>query len=342
MAQATAPPLIGRIRSRSTERGRLRRRWLSIGERVIRAVLVIVLVTLGTVGLLRLAPGSVAQVILGEQGTPETIKALNHKLGVDKPFWSQYVDWVKNALHGDLGTSPFTQVKVTTAIFDRLPVTLEIAALALAIALVISLILGTLAAAYEGSAFDRMVNAISSVFLAFPAFVAGPVLIYLLAVKAGAFPVSGWTHFGDDPANNLKGAFLPALAVSLTQIAVFTRLLRSDMVGTLREDYIAAAQAKGMPRAYVIVRHALRPSSFSLITVAGLSFGQLLGGTVVVETLFGLPGLGQLVSAAITTRDVPTVQGVVTFVAVAFVLINMLIDISYGLLDPRVRKTGRG
>lgn len=213
--------------------------------------------------------------------------------------------------------------------------------LALALALVVSVILAVVSAAKQGTWVDKSISALSSALLAIPAFIAGPVLIYFLAVQAGFFPVSGWSHIQDGIGANLKGALLPAVAIALTEIAAFHRLLRTDLIGTLGEDYVAAARAKGMTSWYVMFRHALRPSSFSLVTLAGISLGRLIGGTVVVEILFGLPGLGQLVASSITLRDVITVQGVVVFVAVTYVLVNTLVDVSYGVLDPRVRKATR-
>ncbi|GAA3613339.1 ABC transporter permease [Kineosporia mesophila] len=314
---------------------------VSILRRAGHSLLVVILVSVTAVGLLSLAPGSVATVILGENATPAAVAAMNTELGLDQPLWRQYGNWLGRALGGDLGTSPLTGQDVTQAILDRLPVTLELSLLALTLSVSLAVLLAVLSAAAPGIWLDRVINAVSSAFLAVPAFIAGPVLIYLFALKAGWFPVSGWAHIEDGLGANLRSALLPALAVSLTEIASFHRLLRTDLIGTLREDYVAAARAKGMPRGYVMFRHALRPSSFSLVTLAGISLGRLIGGTVVVEILFGLPGLGQLVSASITARDVITVQGVVVFVAVTYVVVNMLVDISYGFLDPRVRKAAR-
>jgi peptide/nickel transport system permease protein len=315
---------------------------VSILERVGHSLLVVLLVSIAAVALLSLAPGSVATVILGENATPAAVSALNARLGLSEPLWQQYGHWARHALTGDLGTSPLTGQGVTQAILDRLPVTLELALLALVLSLTVALLLAVISAATPGRWPDRLIGAISSAFLAVPAFIAGPVLIYLLALKAGWFPVSGWAHLSDGLGPNLRSAALPVLAVSLTEIAAFQRLLRTDLLGTLREDYVVAARAKGMRRGYVMFRHALRPSSFSLVTLAGISLGRLIGGTVVVEILFGLPGLGQLVSASIISRDLITVQGVVVFVAVAYVLVNTLVDISYGFLDPRVRRAVRG
>lgn len=314
---------------------------IGISRRVGRALLVIFLVTVASVLLLSFTPGSVATVILGENATPEAVAALNAELGLDQPVYRQYIDWVGGAVRGDLGTSPLTGLSVMDAISDRLLVTFQLAVMGLAIALVVSVILAVIAASAPGSPVDRGIAALSSAFLAIPAFVAGPVLIYFFALQLGWFPVSGWVHLGDDVIGSLRAAALPALAICLTEIAAFQRLLRSDLIGTLNEDYIAAARAKGMTRTYVLFRHALRPSSFSLITVAGINLGRLIGGTVVVETLFGLPGLGQLIASSIISRDVITVQGIVVFIAVVYVVINMLVDVSYGVLDPRVRKAAR-
>ncbi|PXW24152.1 UNVERIFIED_CONTAM: binding-protein-dependent transport system inner membrane component, partial [Williamsia faeni] len=178
----------------------------------------------------------------------------------------------------------------------------------------------------------------SAVFLSVPAFIAGPILIYFFAIQLQIFPVLGWSDISEGLGPNLQSALLPAIAIALTEIASFHRLLRTDLIGTLGEDYIAAARAKGMSGTYVMFRHAFRPSSFSLITLAGMNLGRLIGGTVIVETLFGLPGLGQLIAASITTRDLIMVQGIVVFIAVVYVAINTIVDLSYGLIDPRIRK----
>ncbi|MFJ9127776.1 ABC transporter permease [Streptomyces sp. NPDC102340] len=315
---------------------------LSVVRRVGRSLLVILLVTIGVTLLLSLAPGSAAQVVLGPNATPEAVDALEARLGLDQPVWSQYGHWLAAGVRGDLGESPVTGQSVSEAIVERLPVTLELASLALVLALVVAVLLATVSAGRPGGPVDRSANALSSVFLSVPAFIAGPVLIYVFAVQAGWLPVSGWARVGEEGLGaHLRSAALPVVAIALTEIAAFHRLLRSDLVGTLREDFVEAARAKGLGRGHVMFRHALRPSSFSLVTLAGLSLGRLIGGTVVVESLFGLPGLGQLMASAITQRDVVMVQGVVVFVAVVYVLVNMLVDLSYQFIDPRVRRAAR-
>lgn len=310
-------------------------------RRVGYAALVIVLVTFGVSLLLSFAPGSVAQIVLGEEATPENIAVLERELGLDRPLFVQYFDWLWHAIQGDLGTSPITGRSVTQSIAERLPVTLEIAALALIISLTVAVILAVLSATAPNSLLDRGINAVTSVLLSVPTFVAGPLLIFLFAITIKGFPALGWTSIEAGLGPNLRAAFLPALAAGLVEIASFHRVLRADLISTLREDFVAAARAKGMGRAYVLFRHAFRPSSFSLLTVSGLSLARLIGGTIIVEALFVLPGLGQLITQSIAQRDVITVQGVVAFIAIVFVLINTLVDIGYGLIDPRVRRAPR-
>ena len=312
---------------------------LTAARRVGRSLVVVLLVTLASVALLSLAPGSAASVILGENATPEAIAALNAELGLDRPLWEQYLRWLGGAVTGDLGTSPLTHEPILEAVLDRLPVTLELAALALTISLVVAVVIAIVSATWQATVVDRALTAFSSVLLSVPAFIAGPLLVYFLSLQLGWFPVSGWSRVGSDGlAANLQSAVLPALAIALTEIAAFHRVLRADLISTMREDFVGAARAKGMSAAYVMLRHTLRPSSFSLITLVGINLGRLIGGTVVVETLFSLPGLGQLVVASITSRDVIAVQGIVVFIVVVYVVVNMLVDLSYTWLDPRVRK----
>ncbi|MFD3377546.1 MULTISPECIES: ABC transporter permease [unclassified Streptomyces] len=308
-------------------------------KRIVRSLVVVLLVTMGSVALLSLAPSSAASVILGENATPQAVAELNAELGLDKPLWEQYWHWLAGAVTGDLGTSPVTNESVLHAVLDRLPVTLELAALALTISLVVAVLLAVASAAQQDTPLDRATTALSSVLLSVPAFIAGPLLIYFFALQLGWFPVSGWASVDADGLGaNLRGALLPAVAIALTEIATFHRTLRADLISTMREDFIGAARAKGMSRGYVMFRHALRPSSFSLITLAGINLGRLIGGTVVVETLFSLPGLGQLIVSSIVSRDLIAVQGIVVFVVVIYVVINTLVDLSYSWLDPRVRR----
>jgi peptide/nickel transport system permease protein len=223
------------------------------------------------------------------------------------------------------------------AIMDRLPVTLELTLLSMFMALAIAIPLGVLSAYRVGSRFDRAVTGVTFGLLALPNFIFALVLILVLAVQFNVFPATGWTPLSDGLFDNLRSAFLPALTLAVGNIAVFTRLLRTDMIATLQEDHVTLARAKGLPTRRILFRHALRPSSFSLLTVAGLQVGALLSGTVIVETIFGLPGVGRLLLDSINARDLLTVQGVVLLLAVSFVLINFVVDLLYTVLDPRIR-----
>jgi peptide/nickel transport system permease protein len=275
--------------------------------------------------------------MLGDQATPEQIARLNEQLGLDLPFLVRYWDWLVAALGGDLGTSLRMGLPVTTAIAERFPVTLEIALLSVVMALVIAVPLALVAGARAGGGLDRVATALSSALLSLPGFAAAVLLIYLLAVKARLFPVGGWVPFTEDPIGNLRFAFLPALSLTLMEAAVYFRLLRSDVISTLQEKFVLSARARGLPPGYVLFRHVLRPSLFSLTTVAGLSMGRLLGGAVIVESLFALPGLGFLVIQSVPFQDIPTIQGIVVVVAVIYVLINIVVDVGYAVIDPRIR-----
>jgi peptide/nickel transport system permease protein len=308
-----------------------------VGSRLLRLVPVLFLITLFTTAMVDLMPGSPALAMLGDQATPEQIARLDEQLGLDQPFLVRYGDWLAAALGGDLGTSLRMGLPVTTAIAQRFPVTLEIALLSVVMALLIAVPLGLFAGARAGGRLDRAATALSSALLSLPGFAAAVLLIYLLAVKARLFPVGGWVPFTEDPIGNLRFAFLPALSLALMEAAVYFRLLRSDVISTLQEKFVLSARARGLPPGYVLFRHVLRPSLFSLTTVAGLSMGRLLGGAVIVESLFALPGLGFLVIQSVPFQDIPTIQGIVVVVAVIYVVINIVVDVSYSIIDPRIR-----
>lgn len=308
--------------------------------RLLHIVPVLLLVTFGSMLLVDLTPGDPAATILGDNATPEQIEALRDQLGLDRPLPVRYVEWMGNIVQGDFGQSIRSQQPVLDAILERLPVTLELAVLAqiMAFAVVIPLALYT---AYKaGGRADKLANVVTSALVSMPPFLTALLLVFVFALSLRAFPATGWVRIGDDPLGNLRSAFLPALALALTELAVLTRVLRSDLIATLQEDFILSAKAKGLPTWYVLLRHALRPSSFSLVTLAGLSLGRLIGGAVIVETLFALPGIGQLLVNAILAKDAVVVQGVVVFVALAYVALNVLTDVFYTILDPRTRVTG--
>lgn len=316
-------------------RSMARRFLLPVGE----LVAVLFLVSLGVFLLLSLVPGDPAVAVLGEGRTPAEYDALREQLGLNDPLLTRYGDWLGGVLTGDLGTS---LVPPQTAVLDRiasaLPVSLELALLGLVMALVMALPLAMWSAYHQGGRADRAISAVTFGLLSMPSFLIGLILIAVLVNSLGLFPRNEWVRPGDGLAGNLSHAFLPALTIALMEAAMFTRILRNDLVTTLHEDFILAARARGMSPLRVMVSDALRPSSFSLVTVLGLSIGRLVGSTVIVEYLFALPGMGKLVIDAANQGNYPVVQGAVLVVAVIYVGSNALIDRSYGLLDPRTRR----
>lgn len=312
-------------------------------KKLLAMVSVLVAVSFLTFGATALLPGCVECQMAGVEGLDEDELAdIRTDLRLDEPILTRYGAWLGDAVTGDLGRSYRTQQTVVDAVGERLPVTLELVALSLVLSLAISIPLGTLSAYRAGGVVDRLITGASFGVLAIPGFVLAILLVYLFAVELGWFPASGWTPLTADPVDNVRSAFMPALAMATTNVAIFTRLLRSDMISTLQEDYVAAARAKGLPPRRILVRHCLRPSSFSLLTVAGLAVGNLLGGAVIVEQLFALPGLGRLLLTSIGQRDLVMVQGVVLVITVAFVVVNSLVDMLYAGLDPRLRRAGLG
>lgn len=312
-----------------------------VAGRLGKAVTVMLIVSLAVASLLSLIRGSAAEAILGTSATPEAVAALNTELGMDDPLLVRWWHWLTGAVTGDLGTSPLTGQPIWEAIADRLPVTLTLAAFALVLALAIAIPLAIVSALTAGRWPDRVITAVASVLLSVPSFVVAPLLILVFALKLDVLPASGWVPFTEDPLACLEFLLLPAVAIACTEVAAFHRILRSDLVTTLGEEFVQAARAKGLGSATVVLRHALRPSSFSLITVVGLNLGRLIGGTVIVETLFSLPGLGLLITSSISSRDIVMVQGVVVFMALVYVLINTLVDVGYTIVDPRTRSVTR-
>lgn len=313
-----------------------------IGLKALSLVPVLLAVSFLTFLMLSLLPGCVECQILGPDNvTPEAVATVRADLGLDDPLPVRYASWLGDAVTGDLGRSYISRQEVTDAIAERLPVTAEIVVLSMVMALAISIPLGMVTSYRAGGAFDRVTTGATFGMLAIPSFMMALLLIYLFAEQLGWFPATGWTYLTDDPLDNLRSAFMPALSLALVNVAVFTRLLRSDMIATLQEDHVLLAKAKGLPTWRILTRHALRPSSFSLVTVSALTVGNLLGGAVIVEQLFALPGIGRLLFDAIFRRDLMVVQGVVLVITTGFVVINGLVDILYSVLDPRIRQRVR-
>jgi peptide/nickel transport system permease protein len=308
-----------------------------VARRLLYLVPVLIAVSLLTFLIASLLPGDLAYVILGDQATPEKVAALRHDMGLDQPIWWRYLSWLGNVLQGDFGRSFRTGQTVLQAVAERLPVSIELMLLAQLGALAIGIPLAIACAVRSGSAFDRFMTGSAFSMLSVPAFLSAILLIYLFAVELRWLPATGYVPFNEDPVGNLRSFLLPALTLALGEWPVLMRVLRSDMIATLQEDYIAMARAKGLKPSRILLVHALKPSSLTLVTVTGINIGRLIGGTVIVESIFALPGIGRLLLGAIFTRDLVILQGVVLFVAIGYVLMNFIVDILYAVLDPRIR-----
>jgi peptide/nickel transport system permease protein len=308
-----------------------------VARRLLYLVPVLVAVSLLTFLIASLLPGDLAYVILGDQATPEKVAALRHDMGLDQPIWWRYVSWLGHVIGGDFGRSFRTGQTVLQAVAERLPVSFELMLLAELGALVIGIPLAIACAVRSGSAFDRFMTGSAFGMLSVPAFLSAILLIYLFAVELRWLPATGYVPFAEDPVGNLRCFVLPALTLALGEWPVLMRVLRSDMITTLQEDYIAMARAKGLKPSRILLVHALKPSSLTLVTVTGINIGRLIGGTVIVESIFALPGIGRLLLGAIYTRDLVILQGVVLAVAFGYVLMNFIVDMLYAVLDPRIR-----
>jgi peptide/nickel transport system permease protein len=308
-----------------------------IGRKLLHLVPILIAVTLLTFLVATLLPGDTAYAILGDQATPENLAALRHQMGLDQPIAWRYLHWLADLLRGDFGRSVRTGETVLGAIGARLPVSLELMLMAEIAGLVIAIPLGIVCAVRQGGSFDRLMTASAFGMLSVPAFLWAILLIYLFAVRLRVLPATGWVPFAEDPIGNLRSFVLPALTLALGEWPVLMRVLRSDMIATLQEDYILMAKAKGLETARILFVHALKPSSLTLVTLVGINIARLIGGAVIIESIFALPGIGRLLVGAIYARDFIIMQGVVLFVALGFVLLNFAVDLLYAVLDPRVR-----
>ncbi|GAC1417000.1 MAG: ABC transporter permease [Burkholderiaceae bacterium] len=306
-------------------------------RRLLYLLPVLVAVSLLTFLIASLLPGDLAYVILGDQATPEKVAALRHEMRLDEPIWWRYCSWLRHVLEGDFGRSFRTGQTVLQAVIERLPVSLELMVLAQLGALAIGIPLAIACAVRNGSVFDRFMTGSAFSMLSVPAFLSAILLIYLFAVELRWLPATGYVPLEEDPLGNLRCFVLPALTLALSEWPVLMRVLRSDMITTLQEDYIAMARAKGLKPSRILLVHALKPSSLTLVTVTGINIGRLIGGTVIVESIFALPGIGRLLLGAIYTRDLIILQGAVLFVAFGYVLMNFVVDLLYAFLDPRIR-----
>jgi peptide/nickel transport system permease protein len=306
--------------------------------RLAQAIPVVFGVSFITFGFLNLLPGDTAAAILGENATPASLAILNRQLGLDHPFLVRYGHWLGGLLSGHFGTSLITHQAISTILAQRLPVTLEVAVAAFIEALVVAVPVALIAAVRPRSIVDRMITGLSVVGLSFPPFVFALVAILVLSLKVHLLPVSGFQPIGDGLVANLKSIVLPSATIAFGLFCGYTRLLRADLIDQMaREEYIELARAKGARTWRLLTRHAFRNSLFGLITIVGLHLGTLISGTVIVESIFGLPGIGQELYQAISARDAPVVEAIVVLLAATVVIVNLATDLLYSVLDPRIR-----
>jgi peptide/nickel transport system permease protein len=308
-----------------------------LARRLVGALLLLVLVSIGTFALLALAPGSIVDTILaGKHRTPEIVEAIESQYHLSGSFFGRYGSWAWSALHLDFGHSITSHQEVINQITQRLPVTLELAGFAFLIVLVLGIPLGILAAVVRGQAGDRAIVAGTVIGVSVPPFVTGILLIYLFAVTLQLLPSFG-PGAGSDRFEHLV---LPAFALALTALATVVKITRTAMVRELEQDYVVFARARGLATPVVLIRHAFRNALIPVVTAGGLILGYMVGGAILVEQVFSLPGLGTLLVEAAQTRDLPTLQGVVLLVAFVIIMLNLLVDVLYLLIDPRVRLGG--
>ena len=309
----------------------------TIGNRVLTMIPLFIMVTMLAFGLLFLVPGDPAIALAGENPLPGQIEEVRESLGLNDPILVQYLNWVGGALHGDLGISLFTNVPVSELIQDRLPATASLASLAMLLAVVFGGLFGLIAAATRGSLVDRGVTLFASLGTAIPGFWLGLMLIIVFALKNSWFPAVGYHPLTENPVLWLKHLMLPAVTLAAAPSAEIARQLRGSLCDTLDNEYIRTAQAKGLRQRPVLLKHALKNAGIPVATVIGVQFSFLLGGSVIVEQVFGIPGVGALAISAVLQRDLPVIQGIVLITAVAVLLINLLVDLSYGYFNPKVR-----
>ena len=287
--------------------------------------------------LLRLTPGDPAAILAGDAATGEQIAKIRAELGLDRPLVVQFGIWIAKVLSGDLGQSFYFRIDVATLIAQRLEPTFALATLTILIAVLVSVPLGALSAWRFGGWLDRALMGFSVLGFSVPVFVLAYLLIWLVSLKLGWLPVQGYVRVADDPLLFLKHLILPSLTLSVIYIALIARVTRASVLEALGEDYIRTARAKGLSELRVLVRHALPNAAVPIATVIGIGVAILIGGVVVTESVYAIPGLGRLTVDAVLARDFPTIQGVILFFSAIYVLINLLIDISYVFLDPRIR-----
>ena len=306
-------------------------------RRLLASIPVVILVGVMTFSILHIAPGDPAVLMAGEEATPADVEAMRVALGFDKPFIVQFGKWSGRLLQGDLGTSIFSQHTIVSLMKPRIEPTLSLAIIAISLSIIIGVPMGVLAAWNQGSFVDRGVMVFAVLGFSIPVFWLGFLFIWAFAVKIHLFPAVGFVSITDGVFPFLRSLTLPALANAIPFSALVARMTRSTMVEVMQEDYIRTARAKGLTEAVVNVRHGLRNAAIPIVTVVGLVFAGLVGGAVVTETVFAIPGLGRLLVDGVVRRDYPIVQAMLMVIAVSYVFVNLAVDITYAFLDPRIR-----
>lgn len=306
-------------------------------RRILATIPVMAIVALFVFSLLYLAPGDPAAVIAGDQATPADVERIRQSLGLDRPFLIRFGEWAWHILRGDLGTSIFTNLPVTTMIGQRIEPTLSLMVLTLILSVSVAVPLGVVAAWKQGTLVDRAVMGFAVLGFSVPVFVVGYLLAYIFALELDWLPVQGYTPFSEGFIPWLQNLILPAIALGGVYIALIARITRASMLEVLQQDYIRTARAKGAGQTSILFLHALKNAAVPIVTVIGIGIALLIGGAVVTESVFAIPGLGRLTVDAILRRDYPVIQGVVLLFSFVYVLVNLLIDLLYTLFDPRIR-----
>jgi peptide/nickel transport system permease protein len=306
-------------------------------KRLIGTIPVLLLVSVTVFSLIHLIPGDPVQVMAGEVQDPETLARLRGNLGLDRPLYIQYVDWLGNVLRGDLGTSIRTREPVLDVVLTRLKPTLVLSTLAMLIALVMAIPIGVLSATRRNSPLDALATAFALLGVSMPNFLVGLLLIFTFSMKLRWLPTSGYVDIFRHPEAGFRSLLLPAITLGMALAAVIMRMTRSSLLDSLGQDYIRTARAKGLIEQRVVIRHGLRTALIPIVTVVGLQVGNLIAGAVITEYIFAIPGVGRLIIDSVFARDYPVLQGVVLLTVVGFIASNLVTDLLYATLDPRIR-----
>lgn len=311
-----------------------------ISRRLILMIAILFLVSIIVFALINIIPGDPAVLMLGQEATPSALATLRQNLGLNDPLYIQYFHWVTQVLQGHLGYSLTDHTPVMNILLSKVPVTFELTILSFTLAVILAVPAGIISTVYKGTVWDYVTTVFALSGVSIPAFWLGILLIYLLSVILGWLPPSGYVSFVQHPVRNVILMIMPSISLGIRLSAQLTRMLRSTLLEVMQADYIRTGFAKGLLKKGVVLKHALKNALLPVLTVSGLELSSFLGGAVITETIFAVPGIGQLIVNAILTRDFPVVQGTILFMALAVICVNFLVDMAYSILDPRIRLEG--